>query len=153
MKYPPRSMAVCVLALLKLTRLLVLLDGGLHQRQVLAQEALESAVGPGVGGRLLLVLVGALLDVGLQRCLVLLALAQLRHQIVHLEALGLIEQVEFDEDTLDVVAGDLVLGIVEGLVLGDQGLGHLAGGAALLAHILQILGGAEFVLGGGGLDG
>jgi len=137
----------------KLRTILVLLDGGLHQGQVLAQEALEAAEGPGVGGRLLLVLVGALLDVGLQRVLVLLALAQLGHQVVHLEALGLIEQVELDEDALDVVAGDVIVGVIEGLVLGDQGFGHLAAGGALLARVLQILCGTDLVLGGGGLQG
>lgn len=132
--------------------LLVLLDGGLHEGQVLAKETLEATEGPFVGGRLLLVLVGALLDVGLQRGLVLLALAQLRHQVLHLEAFGLIEQVEFDEDALDVVAGDVIVGIVEGLVLGDQGLGHLAAGGTLLARALQILGGAQLVVGGRGLS-
>lgn len=132
---------------------LVLLDGGLDQGQVLGHEALEATEDPDVGRGLLLVLVGALLDVGLQHGLVLLALTQLGHEVLHLEALDVVEQVELDEDALDVVAGDLIIGVVHRPVLGDQRLGHLAAGTALLAGVLQILGRAELVLGGGGLSG
>lgn len=131
--------------------LVLLLDGGLHQGQVLAEEALEAAIGPDVGRRLLFVLIGALLHIGLQLGLVLASLAQLGDQVVDLEALGILEQIEFVEDALDVVACDLIVGILEGLVFGNEGFGHLVGLGALLAHLLQILGGAQLVLGSGSL--
>lgn len=134
-----------------LCSLVLLQDCGLDQREVLAEEALEATVGPGAGVGLLLVLVGALLDVSLQSGLVLAALAKLCHQVVNLEALGVLEQIELVEDALDVVAGDLIVGVLEGLVLGNQSLGNLVGLSALLAHLLQILGGTQFVLSCGGL--
>lgn len=133
--------------------LVLLQDSGLDQRQILAEEALEATVGPGAGVGLLLVLVGALLNVRLQGGLVLTALAQLCNQVVDLEALGVLEQLELVEDALDVVAGDLIVGVLEGLVLGNQSLGHLVGFGALLAYLLQILGGTQFVLSSGGLQG
>lgn len=132
-------------------RLVLLLDGSLYQWQVLAQETLEAAIGPGVGCRLLFILVGALLDVSLQEGLVLTSLAQLGDQVINLEALGILEQIEFVENAFDIAACDLIIGILESLVFGNQRLGHLVGLGALLAHLLQILGGADLVLASGGL--
>lgn len=132
--------------------LVLLLDGRLDEGQVLAQDALESAEGPGIGGCLLLVLIRARFDVGLHGGLVLRGLSQLGHQVVNVEALGVVEELELEEDAVDVAASDLVVRILECPVLGGQSLGHLAGGAALLASGLQVFDGADLVIGSRGLS-
>lgn len=67
------------------------------------------------------------------------ALAQLQHQVINVEALGLVEQAHLGEHARDVAMGLLVVGERPRLVLGDLLLGDVQRLDALVAVLEQIL--------------